>query len=90
MNLTPMGDRVLLRKDEPETETEAGIILAEPVDKRTNEGTVVALGADVEIALEVGDRVLVSNFSGQGLDLEDKNLVMVRQSEVVCVVNDDG
>ena len=89
MKIMPQGDRVLVRKDKARTETDSGILLTESEDKKSQIVTVEAIGDGVELSLHEGDRVMVSSFSGQGVDLGDEDLCMLRASEVVAVVRDE-
>ena len=88
MKITPTHDRILLRRDKKETTSSGGVILTPETtgSAKVKTATVEAIGDAVEITLSVGDRVMVSNFSGEGVDPDDKELCMVRQIEVIAVL----
>lgn len=90
MNLQPRTNRVLIRPDEPITETASGLSLVEH-RKPEQVGTVVALGSEIR-DLALGDHVLFSWQSGQELLLEGvgerlaERLIVMLEQDVLAII----
>merc|ERR1712147_75020 len=89
--LVPLFDRVLVRRLVAETSTKGGILLPESSVSKLNEGTVVAVGAGardsrenvVSPSVAVGDAVLLPEYGGTKLQIEDQELFLFRESELL-------
>lgn len=89
MNFTPNGNRVLLDLDEVTT-TEGGLYIPQTAAEGLKKGTVVACGRQyvvgammVESPFKAGDRVLVDGLGGVRVKLEGKELLSVRNEDIV-------
>jgi len=88
MNIKPLGDRVLV-SPAPAEEKIGGIIIPDTAKEKPLRGTVVAVGKgtkDEEMLLKVGDQVLYGKYSGTELELEGVKYLMMRQSDVLAVI----
>jgi chaperonin GroES len=89
--LAPLGDRVLIRRAAKETQTAAGLYLPANDKKDPNEGTVVAVGPgerDVTgqlhpTTLQVGDKVLLAEYGGTKVKMDDEEFALVRESDIL-------
>lgn len=95
MNIKPLGDRVVVKMVESEEKTKGGIILASASKEKPQIAEVVAVGPggviegkDVMMELEVGDRVLLSKYAGTEVKLDDIEYTIIRQNDVLAVVED--
>lgn len=87
--MLPLGDRVIVRRDEGERKTTSGIIIPESEIERRNTGTVVSVGqgkvvesgAVRDIRLAEGDRVVISQYGGT----EFEGFVLLREEDVLGV-----
>ncbi|MCY4590332.1 MAG: co-chaperone GroES [Alphaproteobacteria bacterium] len=94
MKLRPLQDRVLIRPVEPEARTSGGIIIPDTAQEKPMEGEVVAAGPGARDAngalhaLEVraGDRVLFGKWSGSEVKLDDATLMIMKESDIMGVV----
>jgi chaperonin GroES len=94
MKLRPLQDHVLIRPVEPEAKTSGGIIIPDTAQEKPMEGEVVAAGPGARDAngalhaLEVkaGDRVLFGKWSGSEVKLDGVDLMMIRESDIMGVV----
>lgn len=90
-SLAPLGDRVLVRRAPKETQTAGGIFLPSDKTKDPNEGTVVAVGPgerDVTgtlhpTTLKSGDQVLLPEYGGSKLKIDDEELFLFRESDIL-------
>lgn len=93
MKIKPLFDRVVLLTKENETETKGGIILPTAAQEKSQMASVVAVGEGGEIdgkkvamQVKVGDKVLYAKYSGTEITVEDKKYVVVRQNDILAVI----
>lgn len=93
MNLKPLADRVVLKQTKPEEKTKGGIILTSSAQEKPEVYEVLVAGPGgvvdgKEIVMEVkaGDKVLMSKYSGTTVKLEGEEYIIVRQSDILAVV----
>ena len=89
MNIKPLADRVLIFPAPAEEKTIGGIIIPDTAKEKPLKGEVVAAGngtKDEEMILKVGDTVLYGKYAGTELEFEGKKYLMMRQSDVLAVV----
>ncbi len=91
MNIKPLADRVLILPTAAEEVTMGGIIIPDSAKEKPLRGTVKAVGGgskDEEMVLKEGDTVLYGKYAGTELELEGEKYLIMRQSDVLAVVND--
>ena len=94
MNLKPLGDRLVVEPKERETMTTSGIVLPETAKEKPQEGTVIAVGPGrrdddgkrVEMDVAVGDTVLYAKYGGTEIKVDDKKLLILKESDVLAIV----
>ena len=94
MKVKPLGDRVLIRRVEPEETKKGGIIIPDTAKEKPMEGKVMAVGSGKydengkRIAMDVkkGDRVLIGKYAGTEFKLDDDDHVIVREDEILGVL----
>lgn len=94
MKLKPLADRVLLKPVEAMETTASGIILSTANKEKPVISEVVAVGPggvvdgnEVEMVVKVGDKVVVAKYAGTEVKLDDKEYSIVRQSDILAVVD---
>lgn len=88
MNIKPLGDRVLVLPA-PAEEKIGGIIIPDTAKEKPLHGTVVSAGQgtkDEEMVLKAGDEVLYGKYSGTELEYEGEKYLMMRQSDVLAII----
>ena len=88
MSIKPLADRVLVLPAQAE-EKVGGIIIPDTAKEKPQHGTVVAAGngtKDEEMVLKEGDEVLYGKYSGTELEVEGTKYLIMRQSDVLAVV----
>ena len=92
--VTPLGDRVLVRRVQADEKTEGGIILPDTAKEKPREGVVISVG-DVTLlekrerqALTVKpkDRVLFSSYAGSEIKLQGDEMLILSEDEILAVV----
>jgi chaperonin GroES len=94
MAFRPLGDRVLVRRVEEEQKTKGGIIIPDTAKEKPQEGEVIAVGPGARDdtgkvqALDVksGDRILFGKWSGTEIKLEGEDLLIMKESDVLGVL----
>ena len=91
MKLKPMADNVLLKANEEKEMTASGIILATTNKEKPAIYEVVSVGPgtkDVTMTVEVGQKVVVGNFTGTDVTIDKEDYKFVKQDEILAVVTD--
>jgi chaperonin GroES len=94
MSIRPLGDRVLVKRDEPETITKGGIIIPDNAQEKQAKGKVVAVGKgnrDVNgnihtLDVKVGDKILFSKFAGTEVKIDDENLIIMKEIDILGII----
>ncbi len=93
MKLVPLGDRVVLKQLVAEETTKSGIVLPGQAKEKPQQAEVVAVGPgglvdgkEVEMQVKVGQTVIYSKYAGTEVKLEDEEYIIVKQSDIVAVV----
>jgi chaperonin GroES len=97
MAFRPLHDRVLIRRVESEEKTAGGIIIPDTAKEKPMEGEVVAAGPGARgedgklqpMDLKAGDRVLFGKWSGTEVKLEGEELIIMKESDVMGVIERD-
>lgn len=95
MKIRPLGDRLVIKILEAEQTTKSGIILPDSAKEKPQEAKVVAVGPggivdgkEVKMEVKVGDTVLFSKYSGNEIKLEGKEFTILKQDDVLAVVEE--
>lgn len=92
--LKPLGNRVLLRRLEPEETLKGGIILPDSAKKKQEQAEVIAIGPGkkdkdgklVPMPIKTGDIVLMEKYSGQEVTIDDEEFVIVKADDLIAIV----
>ena len=95
MKLVPLGDRVVLKQLVAEETTKSGIVLPGQNKEKPQQAEVIAVGPggvvdgkEIQMEVKVGDKVIYSKYAGTDVKLEDNEYVIVRQSDIVAIVEE--
>ena len=93
MNIKPLLDRVVLKVEQAEQTTKGGIILSSAAQEKPQFATIVAVGPgglvdgkEVTMYVKVGDKVISSKYAGTEVKLDGEEYTIVRQSDILAVV----
>ncbi len=89
MSIKPLSDRVLVEPAAAEEKTAGGIYIPDTAKEKPQRGTVVAVGpgkADEPTTVKKGDQVLYGKYSGTELQVEGKDLLIMRESDILAIV----
>jgi chaperonin GroES len=96
MKIKPIGDRVLVEREESESKTAGGIVLPDAAKEKPQIGKVLAIGdgrylkdgkrADLQV--KVGDRVYFTSWAGDEFKSADgEKLLLMREEDILCVIS---
>jgi chaperonin GroES len=90
VNITPLHDRVVVKRIEEKESVRGGIIIPDTAKEKPQEGEVVSVGAGKRekgerIPLDVapGDRILFGKYSGTEIRLDDQEYLILREDEIL-------
>lgn len=93
MIIKPLGDRVVIKMLEEETTTKGGIVLPGSAKEKPQVAEVTAVGPgglvdgkEVKMEVKVGDKVLISKYSGTEVKVNDTEYTILKQSDILAIV----
>lgn len=89
VKIKPLADRVLVEPQEAEVKTASGIIIPDSAKEKPQKGTIVAAGPgnkDEKMEVSVGDTVLYGKYSGTEITMDDKDYLIMRQSDILAII----
>ncbi len=93
MNITPLHDRVLVRRLEEQETAKGGIIIPDTAKEKPHEGEVIAVGAGrlekghrIPLDVKLGDRILFGKYTGNDIKIEDQEYLILREEEILAKV----
>jgi chaperonin GroES len=94
LNMRPLGDRIILKPLPGEEKTRGGVILPDTAKEKPQQAEVVAVGTGrvldngdkVPMEVKVGDKVLYGKYSGTEVKLEGEEYLIVKESEVLGIL----
>ena len=94
VNLQPLGDRIVVERDQGNEKTEGGIYLPDSAKDKPTRGTIVSVGdgrllddgSRSELQVEVGDVVLFTSYAGESIEINDTEYLLMSESDVLAVI----
>jgi chaperonin GroES len=94
IKLQPLGDRVVVEREEAETTTSGGIVLPDSAKDKPARGKVVSIGdgrllddgTRSSFQVKPGDRVIFSSYAGETFKVGDDELLLMREDEILAVI----
>jgi chaperonin GroES len=94
--LQPLGERVVVERDESEGKTAGGILLPDTAKDKPARGKIVSVGngrlldngTRSVLQVKVGDRVIFSSYAGETFKIEDGELLLMREDDILAVLED--
>ena len=89
LNIKPIADRVVIEPSAAETTTASGIIIPDTAKEKPQKGKVIAVGTgkkDEPMTVKVGDIVLYGKYAGTEIQVEGKDLLIMRESDIFAIV----
>ena len=94
-NVTPLHDRVLVRRLEENETAKGGIIIPDTAKEKPQEGEVIAVGAGklnekggrIRLDVKPGDRILFGKYTGNDITIVDQEYLILREEEILAKVS---
>jgi len=94
MKVVPLGDNIVVKRVEAEQTTSGGIVLPEsarekPLEAKVlsvGEGRLLKNGARANRQVSEGDRVLISTYAGTEINVDEEELLILREDDVLAVL----
>ena len=93
MSIKPLADRVVIKLVEAEETTKSGIILAGSAKEKPQVAEVIAVGPggnvdgkEIVMCVKEGDEVIYRRYAGTDIKFENEDLILVRQSDIIGIV----
>jgi chaperonin GroES len=94
MKIKPLGERVLVEAITEEQQTKGGIIIPDTAKEKPQQGKVIAVGTGkiddngnkVPFNVKKGDIVLMPQYGGQTVKLDDKEYQIMREDDILAIV----
>ena len=93
MNLKPLADRVVLKREEAEEKTKGGIILTSAAQEKPEVYEVLVVGPggmvdgnEVKMEVKAGDKVIMGKYTGTTVKLDGEEYTIVRQNDILAIV----
>jgi chaperonin GroES len=91
VNLTPLHDRVIVKRIEEKESVKGGIIIPDSAKEKPQEGEVIAVGSGrrekgelIPLDVKAGDRVLFGKYGGTEIKIEDQEYLILREDEILA------
>ena len=96
MNVRPLFDRLLVKRNDEPTKSKGGLFLPETAKEKPLEGTVLAVGAGrtsdegkvTALTVKVGDRILFGKYAGTEIKVEGEDRLILREDDVFGIIED--
>ncbi len=94
LKLKPLGDRVVVEREEAKKTTAGGIVLPDTAKDKPQKGTVMAVGDGRvtkdgkrrELQVKVGDSVLFTSYAGDEFKVDGEKVLLMREDDILAVV----
>lgn len=91
--VVPLGDRVLLKREDALTTTSGGIVLPDTARDKPQKGEVVAVGEGYldkqgrrhPLTVKPGDKVIFNSYAGDEFQLEEQTYLLMRESDILAI-----
>jgi chaperonin GroES len=94
MSITPLYDRILVKRLEEEEQKIGGIIIPDTAKEKPQEGEVIAVGAGRVLEngerqapdVQVGDKILFGKYSGTEVKYGDEEYLIMREDDILAKI----
>lgn len=94
VSLQPLGDKVVVERDESEDVTAGGIVLPDSAKDKPSRGTIVAVGTGKllddgtrgEMSVKKGDRILFTSYAPETINIDDEEYLLMSESDILAVI----
>ncbi len=96
MKVRPLGDRVLVKRLQPEEVKKGGIIIPDTAKEKPQKGIVIEVGPGkldeqgkrMPMEVKKGDKVLFGKYAGTDIQLNDEEHLILREDDILAIIKD--
>lgn len=95
MTIKPLFDKIVVKAVEAEVKTQSGLYLPGSAQEKPQVAEVVAVGPggivdgkEIKMQVKVGDHILYSKYSGSDFKIDDVDVTIIKQSDVLAILED--
>ena len=94
VTLQPLGDKVVVERDESEEKTSGGIYIPDAAKDKPTRGPIIAVGTGKvlddgsrgEMQVKKGDRVLFTSYAPETIKIDDDEYLLMSESDILAVI----
>ncbi len=96
MKVRPLGDKIIVKRQEAESQTDSGIYLPESAKDKPKQGKIIALGDGnlnkdtgerLPFTVKKGDEVLFSSYSGTEVKIEGEDFLIMTEDDILGIID---
>ena len=95
MNIQPLSNHILIEFIEEEKTTKSGIVIADTVEKKPVQATVLAVGPGkrdekgnlVPVSVKAGDKVLFRKYAPDEMEIDGRKIAVIEESDVLGIIS---
>jgi chaperonin GroES len=87
--MKPIADRVIIKPASADEKTKGGLIIPDTAKEKPQRGEVIAVGPGKDgnlMTVQVGDLVLYGKYSGQEINYEGQDYLIMREEDILCII----
>ncbi len=94
MDIKPLGQRVLVKREEAESKTAGGLYLPDSAKEKPQQAVVQAIGTggrdkdgkEIPFHVAPGDRILITKYGGTEIVIDGETLIIINESDILAVI----
>ena len=94
VKLQPLGDRVVVQREESESKTAGGIVLPDSAKEKPQRGVIIAVGDGrildngqrSQLQVKAGDRVIFTSYAGTEVKINGEEYIVMDESDILGVI----
>ncbi|MDG2201824.1 MAG: co-chaperone GroES [Phycisphaerales bacterium] len=95
MKVKPLGDKLIVKRADPQDKTDSGIYLPESAKDKPREGEIIATGkgilnresgAYLPFSVKTGDKVIFSSYSGTEIKIDNSDYLIMTEDDILGII----
>jgi chaperonin GroES len=96
MKVRPLGDKVIVKRDQAQSKTDSGIFIPEAAKDKPKQGKIVALGSGIlnkdtgkymPFTVKKGDTVLFTTYSGTEIKIDGETFIIMTEEDILGIID---
>ncbi len=96
MKVRPLGDKVIVKRDEAQSKTDSGIFIPEAAKDKPKQGKIIALGSGIlnkdtgkymPFTVKKGDTVLFTTYSGTEIKIDGETFIIMTEEDILGIID---